>query len=115
MSGAWLCKKNGHFSLNQPVALAHRAKGADCSETAIPGIGSPSRIASLHAAEIGASHIGGDRYLVAGRFVLDAATGHWRDPESEDRGRTIRSLIAAFEDAEMIGIVAAVRQDALET
>jgi hypothetical protein len=60
----------------------------------------PSRIASLHAAEIGASSIGGDRYLVAGRFILDAVTGQWRDTQSEDRGRTIRSLIAAFEDAE---------------
>ncbi|WP_426442027.1 hypothetical protein [Bradyrhizobium genosp. P] len=59
----------------------------------------PSRIASLHAAEIGTSGIGGDRYLIAGRFILDSATGEWRDTRSKDRGRTIRSLIAAFEDA----------------
>jgi len=61
----------------------------------------PSRIASLHAAEIGTSGIGGDRYLVAGRFILDAVVGQWRDIPSEDRGHTIRSLIAAFEDAEL--------------
>jgi len=101
MSGAWLCKKNGHFSLDQSVNLAHRAKNANCSETAIPGIGSPipSRIASLGAAEIGTSGIGGDRYLVAGRFILDAVTGIWHDTQSQHRGQTIRSLIAAFEDA----------------
>jgi hypothetical protein len=101
MSGAWLRKKNGHFSLDQSVALAHRAKGANCSETAISGGGSPSRIASLDAAEIGASSIGDDRYLVAGRFILDAVTGHWHDPQSSHRGQTIRSLIAAFEDSEV--------------
>jgi hypothetical protein len=61
---------------------------------------SPHRVAALEAAEIGASSIGDDRYLVAGRFILDAVSGQWRDKWSDDRGSSIRSLIAAFEDVE---------------
>lgn len=61
----------------------------------------PACVAALEAAEIGTASIGDDRYLVGGRFILDATNGRWHDGLSRDRGDTILSLIAAFEDAEL--------------